>query len=320
MHAASMTEPLVSVFIITYNHRDFIEQSIRSAADQDYANLEVIVADDGSSDGTDEIVLRVAADYPPGRVVPIVGEGHLGIPGNCNRVLARVRGKYLAMSAGDDMMLPGRVRRQVAWMEEDENRVVCGHDVEIFRSETNESLGLFSDMMRFRSGKGGAFFVEHGLPVPPVSIMYRVSALPKSGYDTRLPILADWKFAIDIVAGGGSYGFIDGVYARYRRHGTSVLTMAFEPRYSDALLTLALVESEYPHLLASAARARRIWFLRWAISLEKRGRRSEARKYLRQAFGGRMRFHWKFYAVLLLTCMPGSWSRAIISRNRIFPW
>lgn len=315
-----MTEPLVSVFIVTYNHRDFIEQSIRSAADQDYSNLEVVVGDDGSTDGTAEIVLRMAAEYPPGRVIPIVGQGHLGIAGNCNRVLKHLKGKYVAMSAGDDMMLPGKIGRQVAWMEEDERRVACGHDVEIFRSETNESLGKFSDMMRFRSGEGGAFYIEHGLPFPGLSQMFRLSAIPASGFDERLPIVSDWKFAIDVVATGGRYGFIDGVYARYRRRQGSALSTRFELRYTDSLVTLALVEAQYPHLLKSVARSRRMWFLRWAISHERWGHRREARMYLGAAFGGRMWLHWKTYAVLFLTLIPRKWSARIMSRDRVFPW
>ncbi len=315
-----MNQPLVSVLFITYNHKDFIRDSLTSTADQDYANLEIIVGDDGSSDGTADIVREIAAAYPAGRIIPIVDEGHLGITGNCNRVLRRCGGKYMTMFAGDDIMLPGKIARQVAWMEEDERRVTCGHDVEIFRSETNQSLGLFSSLTRFRSGRGAAMHVEHGLPFPPISQMFRMSAVPAGGFDDRLVLLSDWKFAVDVVAAGGEYGYVDGVYARYRRHENSALTLPFEQKYTDGMVNLALVESEYPALLNNAARSRRMWFLRWAISLENRGRRREARQYLRTAFRGRMWFHWKAYAVALLLWMPSTWSRRLIARQQVFPW
>lgn len=315
-----MTPPLVSVLVVTYNHRGYIREALESAADQDYPNIEVVVADDGSSDGTDAIVLEVAAKYPPGRIVPIVGDGHLGITGNCNRVLKRCRGKYLSLFAGDDVMLPGKISRQVEWLEDDESRVACGHDVEIFESESGDSLGLFSRMMALVTGKGAAHWVEHQSPFPPLSIMLRMSAVPEHGFDDRLRIASDWKFWIDCVAAGGAYGYVDGVYTRYRRHATSALTFPSSQRYEDAFTTLALVEARYPHLVGSVARSRRKWFIWRALTELSRHEPRAARSYLRSATAGRALLNWKLYAAWVLALLPQRLSTSILSRPRVFKW
>ena len=52
----SNERPLVSIIIITYNDKQFICQAIESAVNQTYANCEIIVVDDGSTDGTDKII------------------------------------------------------------------------------------------------------------------------------------------------------------------------------------------------------------------------------------------------------------------------
>jgi len=76
-------QPLVSIHIITYNQIDFIHDTLTSALEQDYENLEVVVADDGSTDGTAEVILEYAKKYP-NRLLPLVGGPNLGITGNSN--------------------------------------------------------------------------------------------------------------------------------------------------------------------------------------------------------------------------------------------
>src|SRR5881394_3380337 len=123
-----MSEPLVTVMMPAFNQIQYIDDAIRSAVEQDYDNLEILVGDDGSTDGTVDRIREWASRYPK-RVFPVLGP-HVGMTGNCNRIFARVRGQYIAGAAGDDMYLPGKVKAQVEWLEADERRVMCGHAVE----------------------------------------------------------------------------------------------------------------------------------------------------------------------------------------------
>ena len=240
------TTPLVSVFIPTFNQVAFVAESLRSALDQDYDNLEVVVSDDGSTDGTVSVIEDYARRFP-GRLVALTNQPHLGLTPNCNRTLRACRGKYIAFGAGDDLFLPGKIRRQVEWLEQDANRVMCGHDVEAFESETGHTIYRWSKMYPPGRFKDLAAIVRHGCPYGGVSVMVRKNALPASGYDERVHIVSDWKLWIDLISAGGTYGYIDGVYARYRRHSSNITDIVV-PHFEDALRMLDLVEEEHPEL------------------------------------------------------------------------
>ena len=202
--AAAMTRaPLVSVVIPTYNQFDLVDDAIRSAVTQDYEALEIVVSDDGSTDGTIEKIRRWAQEYP-GRVIGLIDQPHLGITGNCNRGLHASHGEYVAFGAGDDMFLPGKLSAQVAWFEEDPGRTLCGHDVEVFESESNKRLYLWSDRHPLRAGTGAAGVLA-GAAYVSSSVMIRRSSIPPYGFDARFPVSSDTKLWVDCLSGGGRY-------------------------------------------------------------------------------------------------------------------
>src|SRR4051812_44955101 len=121
--------PKVSIHMISYNQRQFLPEAIESAVTQNYPNLEVVVADDASTDGSTEILLDYSQKYP-GKVIAVLGEKNVGITGNSNRALARCSGELIAIMGSDDVLLPGKISAQVAWFEQDPRRVLCGHQVE----------------------------------------------------------------------------------------------------------------------------------------------------------------------------------------------
>lgn len=302
-----MNYPLVSVMSPTYNQKTFVQEAIESAAEQDYSNLEVIVSDDGSTDGTVDTILECARKYP-GRVIPLVNQPHLGITGNFNRNLNSCKGKYIAFCAGDDVLLQGKISKQVEWMEEDEQRVLCGHDVEIFDSRTGQTIKTYSTPSRFREGCGATMFVRYGTQILVQSIMVRFKALPSYGFDERLPIVSDWKLWIDCLASDGLFGYIGGVYSRYRRHDHNITDdeKTLENRFTDNLFTLAIVETAYPHLVPHCRYFRAgIFFNLGKLYLKKR-QTQYARNYflaaLRQDFFGSK--STRLFGGILLTFLP----------------
>jgi glycosyltransferase involved in cell wall biosynthesis len=270
----------------TYNHAEFVREAIMSAVEQDYPNLELVAGDDGSTDGTVDIIIECAREYP-NRVVALVDQEHLGPTCNANRTLRACRGKYVAFHSGDDVLLPGKIARQVEWLEADECRVICVHDVDVFDSETGKTQSLYSPPLK--SGQGAAALVRDGNMFSGGTVMARASALPSYGFDERLPIVSDWKLWIDCLASGGLFGYVDGIYARYRRHAKNLSADArpsdpsFLARMSDCLATLTLVETSYPHLVRYC-RNKRAQYLEvisgWYVM---RGEKSNARVYYASA-------------------------------------
>ena len=305
-----MSEPLVSVFMPAYNQVAFIDDAIRSAVEQDYDNLEVVVGDDGSTDGTVQKI-RQWADRFPGRVVPLVDAGHLGINGNCNRTLRACRGQYIAFGAGDDIFLPGKITRQVSWFEADPCRVMCGHTVEAFDSETGRTLYSTSASMPSRCGRGAAALVRQMRLLPGLSMMVRADAMPPHGYDERVPVVSDFKLQIDILARGGEYGFVDGVFARYRVHKHSLSQQSLvDPgmhyNYLQGfLIAIALTEAEHPGLLSACRTARATLLFGEGRWRQTNGDLASARAYFRAALAERV-LSPKSGAALLLTLLPAN--------------
>lgn len=110
--------PTVSALMAAYNYEQYVERAIQSALDQDYPpeRLEVVVIDDGSTDGTADVVRDIAARHP-GRV-RLVQQPNGGYVAATNRALAEGRGELLALLDADDMWLPGKTRRQVEMLQE----------------------------------------------------------------------------------------------------------------------------------------------------------------------------------------------------------
>ncbi len=314
-----MAEPLVSVFLPCYNQEAYIDEAIRSAVEQEYGDVEVLCGDDGSNDGTVDRIRQWAARYPH-RLIPILGP-HVGLTANCNRIWSHVRGKYIFGHAGDDVFLPGKIRRQVDWLEEDERRVHCGHAAEAFDAETGRTLLVSTEARPLVSGRGAQRFIDDFGLFPDISVAGRVSAYPPSGYDERVGPVSAFKLYIDVLASGGEYGYVDGVLARYRVHSQSVTQRSWSDpemhrHFLEGFLTaLALTEASYPHLIASCRGLRgRLLFSegRWH---QRRFDDALARRYFAAAARDNLALTWKAAAAYLLTLAPAPLRRAF-ERNR----
>lgn len=107
------TDPLVSVCIPTYNGAAHIAEALRSVLDQRLGDLEVLVRDDGSTDGTPAIV----QGFPDGRLRFAANATNLGPGRNWNRMLEDVRGRYVKVMGQDDVLHPDCLDEQVRALE-----------------------------------------------------------------------------------------------------------------------------------------------------------------------------------------------------------
>jgi glycosyltransferase involved in cell wall biosynthesis len=124
--ASPSSTPIVSALVTAYNAARFVGRALDSLLTQTLADLEVIAVDDGSFDRTAEIIdgyarrdTRVRAFHQPNRGHPVA----------LNRALAEARGEFIAVLDADDLALPDRFERQVAYLQAQPNVGVVGGEV-----------------------------------------------------------------------------------------------------------------------------------------------------------------------------------------------
>lgn len=112
-----MEDQLVSIITPVYNRSAHIAEAMDSVLAQTYADWEMLIVDDGSSDGSAEIVR--AYMEKDARIRLICNEKNLGTAGSRNVAIAQARGRYLAFLDSDDVWLPEKLGKQLALMQKE---------------------------------------------------------------------------------------------------------------------------------------------------------------------------------------------------------
>ena len=135
--------PLVSVWMITYNHESFIEQAIESVLMQktDF-EFELVIGEDCSTDSTREIVLRYKEKYP-GKIRLVLQETNVGVARNFLDTLKACTGKYVALVEGDDYWTDAyKLQKQVDFLEAHDDYAICTHAADRV-NDRNEKNGVW---------------------------------------------------------------------------------------------------------------------------------------------------------------------------------
>ena len=112
---AEQKQPLVTVVMPAYNAEAYVEKAIRSVIHQTYSNWELVVVDDRSTDGTYEIIQRVAAEDR--RIKAYRNEQNMGVARSRNFGILQGEGKYVAFLDSDDVWLDEKLEQQIALAE-----------------------------------------------------------------------------------------------------------------------------------------------------------------------------------------------------------
>lgn len=160
--------PLVSILMPVFNRASYVREAIRSAQGQTYPSIEILVHDDGSTDGTTEIVEELAARDR--RIRFTRAARNQGVASARNRLIERARGDFICWLDADDDMLPEKVRAQRDFLEA--NPTIAAVAASIHRiNAAGQSLPV-----RKRRAEGAR--LEIFIPeLAIVTIMYRRSAL-----------------------------------------------------------------------------------------------------------------------------------------------
>ncbi len=126
--------PAVSAIIICLNGEAFIEEAIESVRNQTFADWELIVVDDGSTDGTAAIVENAMGSDARIRLVAHPGNANCGMSASRNLGMAQAAGRYIAFLDADDVWLPNKTADQLAILSADQELAMVYGRTEMWHS------------------------------------------------------------------------------------------------------------------------------------------------------------------------------------------
>jgi glycosyltransferase involved in cell wall biosynthesis len=184
--------PKVSVIIPTYNRRTMLKEAVDSILGQDFEDFELIVVDDGSTDGTAEEIKRYG-----GRIRLLQHSENRGVSAARNKGILHAKGKYIAFLDSDDLWVKGKLKIQVAFLDENPHYPLCYTDEIWIRRGRRVNP-------KIKHSKYSGWIFEKCLPlctISPSSAVMRKTLFSKVGFfDEALPVCEDYDFWLRVSA------------------------------------------------------------------------------------------------------------------------
>jgi glycosyltransferase involved in cell wall biosynthesis len=180
-----MNEPLVTVLMSVYNGEEYLGEAIESILNQTYKNFEFIIIDDASTDSSAAII----SSYNDARIRPVANAQNMRLTASLNKGIDLARGKYIARMDADDVSLPERIEKQVAFMEQHPEVGLCGT---FLKSVGPQSEYVVAYKTTHEEIKFKLFFETH---FPHPAAMLRKSVLDEHQlkYDTINKVAQDYE-------------------------------------------------------------------------------------------------------------------------------
>lgn len=209
---SSSMQKKVAIISPFHNRKEVVERTIKSMCDQDYLNLEIIVWDDASSDGTWEEMERVASNLDDSRLTIIKYVENQGLTAGLNKAIKMTDATYVAIVGSGDICHPKRVLAQVEALETDLKANFCATNSISINVENNE---------KFVDDVCDAYKIEekdlvYKVPFTHGSVMFRKQAVLDCGlYESVFKWCADWDLFLRLCKDGYGIYLKEEYYFRY---------------------------------------------------------------------------------------------------------
>lgn len=196
-----MGDPAISVVMPVYNGARFLDEAVSSILGQTCGDLELIVSDDGSTDRSLEIARGYASEDQ--RVV-VLEPGHGGIAAAMNRGLTAARGAYLAPMDQDDVAMPDRLERLVAFLERRPEVTLVGGGMQLIDADGR----MLGERRRATSSESVAeAMLTSCAVIHPTSMMRTAAVQAVGGYRRAMPFAQDYDLWLRLM----EHGHIDNI-------------------------------------------------------------------------------------------------------------
>ena len=245
-----MSDPLISIVLCCYNGKQFIKQQMDSLLDQTYPNIEIIISDDASADGTVQILEEFRSEQ---RIQLFFHPANLGSSRNFEFAVGKTHGDFIAFSDQDDIWLPSKVEKLYSAIG-DSYLVYC--DSELVTESGDKLNKKMSDLKRMYAGSETAGFIlfnvvwGHAVMIRRALLQFILPIPPGIPHDIWIAFKAATITGIK---------YLDMLLTLYRQHeSTATKTVAvraksrsMSERYADFKKQLHWIEVIYNHERAS---------------------------------------------------------------------
>ncbi len=267
--AQSVALCLVSITLATRNNAGFLQEAIESIKNQTYANWELIIVDDGSTDGTEEYLKKICSEDL--RISYTKNETSLGISKSRNIACAKAKGEFIAVIDSDDMWSSSeKLRKQVAYFIENPDCEVVGTFAQLIDengelTHTRVAGVILTKTLTFETED---IAIRNNILLRQQfvhsTVVFRTNSFKKvGGYDESLVVTGDYDLILKLgcqkesltPATQNTLHNIPEVLSGYRIH-TNNITKKAVVAADEHLLVIKRYKNKYPHYILAYLKAK----------------------------------------------------------------
>ena len=210
------SQPLVSVVILSYNHEQFVKDSIQSVIDQDYENIELIIIDDGSKDSSINIIKSMYSVCEERFArFEFRHRENKGLCATLNEALEWCEGEYFSPLASDDIALSKKIRYLVDKIHNSEYAVVFGNiecigNIVTIQKRLKQTEHTFNDLI-----------MQKNIPSAPAALFRTQDLIDIGGYTENIRI-EDWYMWLKLTNNSKKIVSYSEIVCLYRRHDNNM--------------------------------------------------------------------------------------------------
>jgi glycosyltransferase involved in cell wall biosynthesis len=204
--------PKVSIVTISYNQCEFLERAIQSVLTQDYQEIEYIVVDPGSTDGSRELI-----ESYKDKIARIIFEPDCGAADGLNKGFAAATGEIYGFLNSDDILYPEAVQQAVSYLEKHSNIDVVSGNAKVIDPQDRVLRSVYSDKFVLKRAAYGAAIL-----IQPSTFFRRLPFENSGGFNVANRSSWDGELFIDMGIQGARFERFDANWSGYRLHSTSI--------------------------------------------------------------------------------------------------
>jgi len=201
----------VSIITISFNQAEFLERTIRSVVDQNYPEVEYIVVDAGSTDGSREII-----EHYRSRISRVIYEPDRGPADGLNKGFVHATGDVFAYLNSDDVLLPGAVRSAAAFLNSSDVDVVSANAIIIDAKDRHLRIGYSEPFSLKMSAYNACTLFQ------PATFFRREVFERVGGFNADNKSCWDAELWVDMALSGARFALADEVWGACRLHPQSI--------------------------------------------------------------------------------------------------